>query len=105
MQHYDTIHKLIVRVRARWRALCALRALVRGALIASGIIGAAVLASRWTTGAPVVLMLLAAAALLTAVATLTWCLAPLRRVPADRKVARYIEERTPSLDDRLATAV
>ena len=105
MQHYETIRELIDRVRARWRALCAMRAFVRGALIASAIIGIAVLASRWTTGAPVMLILLATAALLTAAAALIWCLAPLRRVPADGTVARYIEERTPSLDDRLVTAV
>src|SRR6185295_801682 len=105
MQHYDTIRHVIDRVRARWRALSALRAFVRGALIASAVIGVAIFASRWTMGSPVVLMLLAAAALLAAVAALTWCLAPLRRVPADGKVARYIEERTPSLDDRLVTAV
>ena len=61
MQHYDQIRELIDRVRARWRALCALRAVVRGALSRRRIIGAAVLASRWTTGAPVALMLLAAA--------------------------------------------
>ena len=105
MQHYEPIRELLDRVRARWRALCALQALVRGALIAAAVLGVAVLASRWTTGAPVVLMLLAAAALLLAAGALTWCLAPLRRVPADGKVARFIEERTPSLDDRLVTAV
>ena len=105
MQHYETIRELIDRVRARWRALCAMRAFVRGALIAAAVLGLAVLASRWTIGAPVVLMLVAAAAVLTAVAALTWCLAPLRHVPADGKVARFIEERAPSLDDRLVTAV
>src|SRR6185295_670898 len=105
MQHYEAIRELIDRVRVRWRALVALRALVRGALIAAVVIGLAVVAARWTAGAPAVLMLIAAAAVLMAVAALTWCLAPLRRVPADGKVARYIEERTPSLDDRLVTAV
>jgi len=105
MQHYETIRELIDRVRGRWRALCAMRAFVRGALIAAAALGLAVLASRWTIGAPVVLMLVAAAAVVTAVAALTWYLAPLRHVPADGKVARYIEERTPSLDDRLVTAV
>ena len=50
-------------------------------------------------------MALAAAAALLAAGALTWCLAPLRRVPADSQVARFIEERAPSLGDRLVTAV
>ena len=60
MQHDETIRELIDRVRGRWRALCAMRAFVRGALIAAVALGLAVIASRWTIGAPVVLMLVAA---------------------------------------------
>ena len=105
MQHYEPIRELIDRVRGRWRALCALQALLRGTLVAACIIAVAVVAARWTAGAPVVLMAMAAAALVLALGALTWCLAPLRRVPRDSKVARYIEERAPSLDDRLVTAV
>ena len=105
MQPYDEIRELIDRVRARWRALVALQALVRGALVAALIVGVALLAARWTDGAPVALMALAAVAVLLAAAALVWCLAPLRRVPADGQVARFIEERSPSLGDRLVTAV
>ena len=103
--HDQTIRELIDRVRARWRALIALRALVRGALIAALVVGAALVAARWTDGAPVALMVLAASAAVLAAGALTWCLAPLGRVPADSRVARYIEERAPSLGDRLVTAV
>ena len=67
MQDYQVIHELIGRVRSRWRALCALQALVRGALIAAIIVGVAVIAAGWTTGAPVVLMVMAAIALIMAV--------------------------------------
>ena len=102
---FREIRQLIDRVRRRWRALVALQALVRGALMAALGVGAALAASRWTDGAPVVLMALALAAIVLALGALTWCLAPLRRVPADSKVARYIEERAPSLGDRLVTAV
>src|SRR5216683_2388379 len=105
MQHYSEIRELIDRVRARWRALCALQAVVRGALMAAAIVGIAVVAARWTVGAPAVLMTLAAIALALAAGALAISAWPLRRVPKDGAVARYIEERTPSLDDRLVSAV
>src|SRR5258707_244314 len=60
------IRELIDRVRARWRALVALQALVRGAILAALIVGAALIATRWTDGAPVALMAVAAAAALLA---------------------------------------
>src|SRR6185436_12688171 len=61
--------------------------------------------SRWTTGAPAVLVALAALTILAVAGVVGWALTPLRRAPADLQVARFIEERTPSLDDRLVTAV
>ena len=75
-------------MRARWRTLAALRALVRGALLAAAVVGAALIGSRWTDGAPVALMGLAAVAALIAAGAIAWCLAPLRRVPAEAQVAR-----------------
>ena len=104
-ENSELIRALLDRVRARWRALVALRALVRGTLLAAAVVGAALIGSRWTDGAPVALMALAAAAAVVAAGAIAWCLAPLRRVPADSQVARYIEERASSLDDRLVTAV
>ena len=105
MQDYGEIRQLIDRVRARWRALVALQALVRGALMVALVVGAALVAARWTDGAPVALMALAATAAVLAAGALAWCLAPLRRAPADNQVARFVEERAPSLGDRLVTAV
>src|SRR3954471_11813703 len=105
MPNYDEIRQLLNRVRARWRTLVALQAIVRGALIAAAILGTALIASRWIGGAPVALMALAAAAAALAAGALVWCLIPLRRVPEDKQVARYVEERAPSLGDSLATAV
>lgn len=105
MQQHSDIRQLIDRVRARWRALIALRALVRGTLVAALVVGVALVAARWTAGAPVALMALAASTAALALGVLAWCLAPLGRSPADSQVARYIEERAPSLGDRLVTAV
>src|SRR5262249_12850551 len=105
MENYADIRQLLTRVRARWRTLVALQAFVGGALIAAAIVGAALIASRWTSGAPVALMALTAAAATLAAGTLAWCLAPLRHVPEDKQIARFVEERAPALGDRLATAV
>src|SRR5689334_4902564 len=105
MQHYSEIRQLIDAVRRRWRALCALHAMMRGALIAAVVVAIAVIASRWTAGAPLLLVVLAGIAAAAAVAAVTVCLWPLRRAPQDAKVARFIEERAPSLDDRLVSAV
>src|SRR4051812_46979343 len=99
------IRELLDRVRGRWRTLTALRAMVRAALIAAALVGIALVASRWTMGAPAALMILAAVTVAAAGAALAWYLAPLRRVPADGVIARFIEERAPSLGDRLVTAV
>src|SRR5437588_267557 len=98
MQHYSQIQELIVRVRARWRALSALRAIVRGALIAAVVVGAFAFAARWTHGAPALLVALAGVAFMLAVGTLAMSAWPLRRVPRDGAVARFIEERAPALD-------
>src|SRR5204862_6955228 len=78
---------------------------VRAALVASAVIGVALLLSRWTTGAPAALVVLAADALLAMLGVIGWAAAPLRRAPGDAQVARFIEERSPALDDRLVTAV
>ena len=98
--------KLIDRVRARWRALVALPGDRAGRARGGGDHrrrGPRL--ARWTDGAPVVLMVLAAAALVLAVGGLTWGVAAAASRAVRQQVARYIEERAPSLDDRLVTAV
>jgi hypothetical protein len=105
MQHETTILELIHRVRRRWRTLQAFRAIVAAALASVLVLGVALAVARWTDGAPRVLTALALGALVVAVAAVLRALWPLRKVPADRQVARFIEERSPSLDDTLVSAV
>ena len=105
MEKHDQISEFIDRVRARWLALVVFQAAVRGAIAVALIVGAATIAARWTDGAPIALILLAATAAAVALGALGWSLAPLRHRPADRQVARFIEERVLALDDRLVTAV
>src|SRR5512132_2897596 len=101
MANYEQIRQLIDRVRARWRALCALQAAVRASIAAAAILAMAVVAARFTTGAPVALVAIGAAAVILSAAAAAVFLWPLSRVPQDAAVARYIEERAPALDDRL----
>src|SRR5215467_3629846 len=105
MEQYDSIRRLIDAVRRRWIRMRALRAAMRAALAAGLVIGVMLVAVRWMTGHPGILAGSTVATLTVVVAALGWYLAPLRRRPSDAQVARFIEERAPQLEDRLATAV
>jgi hypothetical protein len=102
---YGEIHRLIDRVRRRWRAQRLFEATVRGALAGAAVLGVALVAIRWSAGAPLVLAVIVGAAFLLAAAAFARALWPLRRSPGDTQVARFIEERAPSLEDRLVSAV
>ena len=109
MDPHDLIRDLLDRVRARWHALRAFQAAVRAGLAASAVLIAALMLLRgvaqWAGRPPLVPAILAAAALLLVVWALAWAFAPLRHRPSDARVARFIEERVPALDDRLVSAV
>jgi hypothetical protein len=99
------IRELLARVRARWRRLIALNAIVRAALLTSVVLAAALLVMRSTGRHPRALAVVAAVSGAMLVAAVVRGLWPARERPSDRRVARFIEEAEPSLDDRLATAV
>jgi len=103
--HYEAIRELIRRARLRWRTLTLFRATIRGALAAAVVLLVAVLGVRWIHPAPLALFVIAAVACGVAIAAIIWAAAPLRIVPSDLRVARFIEERAPLLDDRLVSAV
>ena len=105
MQSYDQIRRLLQGVRARWRALRVLQAVVRAGLSVSAVLAAAMLATRSIDRSPALLALVGLALVVFVTVALVWAFAPLGRMPDDGQVARYIEERHPELDDRLATAV
>ena len=109
MEPDDPIRELLDRVRARWHALRAFQAAVRASLAASAVLIVALLVVRglaqWAGRPPLVPAILAAATLLLAVGAVAWAFAPLRHRPSDARVARFIEERAPALDDRLVSAV
>src|SRR4051794_41875120 len=97
------ISSLLDHVRARWRALVALRAFVRGGLIAAALVGIALVATNWTAGAPGALIALASFAVAAAAGALAWFLVPLRRAPAAKQNAPFVEERAPPPDHRPLT--
>src|SRR5215831_1316362 len=109
MDHeYEPIRRLLDLVRARYRALTMCRAVVRAAVAASAVVGlslAAASLAALATGTPWVIAGVGSFALLTALTAVLWGLLPLRHIPTDIRIARFIEERVPALDDRLATAV
>src|SRR5712691_12466639 len=105
MDSYRPIRELIDRVRRRWRTLQAFGAIFRASLAAIVVVGIALTAALWTAGRPGALATIGIVAVVLTVAAVVWGLLPLRRVPTDRQVARFIEERTPALDDRLVTAI
>ena len=104
-QHHRQIRVLLARVRGRWRRLIAFQAAARASLAVSGVLVVALFLTYWTTRAPTALAAIALTALAFAAGALVWGLWPAREIPSDQRVARFIEETEPSLDDRLASAV
>jgi hypothetical protein len=103
-QHQHQIRALLNRVRTRWRRLIAVRALVRTMLAVAGVFAVALGFTAWA-GTPTALVAIALAAAVLVLAAIVWGLWPAREYPSDLRVARFLEEHDPSLDDRLASAV
>ena len=91
MAHYQDIRALLDRVRARWLTLSLFQATVRAALAAAAVIAAGLVVARWTDGAPRAFAVTALVSFVLALAALAWGLLPLRRVPSDKQVARFID--------------
>ena len=97
LQHHEQIRELLRGVRARWKTRSVFQAAVRAALAASTVLGAALLitdGAHWAGRSPITLAAVGAVALGLAVAALIWGVSPLRHVPSDARLARFIEERT-----------
>ena len=108
LHHYEQIRELLHRVRSRWKTRSIYLAVVRASLAASAVLGVALILAhggRWAGSSPIALAAAGFVALGLVVAAIVWGVAPLRHMPSDARLARFIEERTPSLDDRLVSAV
>jgi hypothetical protein len=98
------VRTVLRRARRRWFAREGTRALAGLALAAAAALGAAGLVARLLAPPPEVLAVLGGAALAVVAAIIVWRVRPLLRLPADDRVARFVEERCPELQDALATA-
>lgn len=102
--HLAELRAALARVRRRWVAARAIRAVAR---LAAGL-GVAVLLllgiELWLAPPDLTIVLLLVAALLAALVFASRLLWPLRERPSDRRVARLVEERCPEFEDRVASA-
>src|SRR5438876_5753973 len=101
MESSEPIRDLINQARRRWRLLRLYHGTMRGACAASGVLATALVAAHWADRSPLALVAIGLVSLVLVVGALVWGLAPIRQVPSDHRIARFIEERAPTLDDRL----
>jgi hypothetical protein len=92
------------QVRRRWTTFVAAKAVARAAVAAAAILGCLALLDVLRPPSAAALLPIAALTLVTAALTVAWFLRPVVRRPTSRQVARYIEERCPELEDRIAVA-
>jgi hypothetical protein len=104
-EHGRELLALLHRVRARWRVSVALRAWSKAASVAALVLSGALLLDRVIDPAAPGLIALWSLALVGSAACAGRLLTPVFRRPADHRVARYVEERCPEMEDTLATAV
>ena len=102
--HHAEVRAFLAQVRRRWTVTVMLRAGASAAAGGSAILLAALVADRVWLPSDLPLVVLAAVTLVAAVGYAAWVLWPLRRLPSGRQVARFVEERVPELEDRLASA-
>src|SRR3954468_9559217 len=100
-EQYQAVADLLGRVGSRGGRLVAFRAVLRVALAAAGSIAVALILSHWLARAPMALAVLGCVCLVALIGCVLWGLWPLRDVPSSARLARFIEERKPGLDEGL----
>ena len=96
---------LLASVRRRWMTARAMRGMARAASMALLALALVLGVDRLFAPSDLVMAMLAACAAGAATVFCVSTLWPLRRSPSDNQVARFVEERCPELQDRLASAI
>ena len=95
---------MLARVRRRWLTARSMRATARVTSVAFVFLLFLLLTDRFLRPADLPMVALFLAALLLVATVFVRTVWSLRRAPTDRQIARFIEERCPALEDRLASA-
>ena len=104
-EQYAELARLLGRVRRRWRAAAALRAWTMAAALATLVLALALATQLWLAPQGGAIVALWSTAVLIAAACVGWAAWSVGRWPDDRRLARYVEECCPELEDALVTAV
>lgn len=102
---YRHIADLLGQVRSRWRRLLFQRAALMAALAVAAVLAAGLAFGYGAGRSSHALAAVGVVTIVLAVAVAIRAFAPVRHAPSDRQLARFIEERDPTLDDRLVSAV
>jgi hypothetical protein len=98
------LQQLLHGVRRRWATLVWLQVWARVLGVVALIVAIAVVADRWLSPDGVPLLLLASVTGIVALVSAIALIQPHLQRPDDLRVARYVEEHVPSLDDAVVTA-
>ena len=106
MNHdYYELRAVLARARSRWRRATLLRGFGVASAAASLLLALALMTYFLGRPTGIALILLAAISVLGILASFASAVWTMRRSPSDRRVARFVEERVPELEDRVATAI
>ena len=104
-EHERDLRDLLQRVRGRWMTVTFGAGLARATATVALVGLAAVVIERLWRPAPLGLMLLGAVTATAGLLVIVWGARSIGRSPPAAEVARFVEERCPELEDRLASAM
>lgn len=104
-EYYVELNQVLDQVRRRWQTVAALRAGARAAAVAAGLMGLALASYFIVTPSGLALVALAAFVVVAWLACAAWFIWSIRMRLDRHRLARFVEERCPELEDRLVTAV
>ncbi|HYB95597.1 MAG TPA: DUF4175 family protein [Vicinamibacterales bacterium] len=99
------LRAILSSVRARWTRRAVLRSWALGATTAAAMLGVGLLAVWLIAPQGLPLVIVVGTVGVVVGITLSFALLPLKHLPSDRQIARFIEEQAGDLDEVLVTAI